>query len=428
MILIVMKEKFYIQAQINDFLGRFLLHIKRMRSISKKVSKALRRLENIRQAIKAGVQKLIEHFYPKERPHRYVPRLKTPHCMPYKGDKLTAVEKTAYQNIPSYMGSLRHLFLFYPWEHLDRFEKEGVEFSLVSRIKAQMIMCKKQIFTYSRLIEELEEKPGLLEVCGLHAVPDRKVISRTVDVYGVEPFRFLFHDLARICMSYGIMRGRFMGFDGTLLKSNCSPFKRNGSYTDPGAGLYIRGRYIKGVGRLVIEGVDLEYEQPMLIKTYYGSSSENPLFRQVLDDFRSIYGFYPKMVDQDRGSDSEANREFCRANNIEGFLQARDFGKGDVVYTPRGKCYRKEMLQEYSLDLLEKVADMRSGSERSISRDMWGYSRRWMSNRGDAEAESYVLVTGSTTLSTSLTAYNVGRPDLIRSPTAFSRLWPQTNF
>ena len=90
-----------------------------------------------------------------------------------------------------------------------------------------------------------------------------------------------------------------MGFDGTLLKSNCSPFKRNGSYTDPGAGLYIRGRYIKGVGRLVIEGVDLEYEQPLFIKTYYGSSSENPLFRQVLDDFRSIYGFYPKMVDQD---------------------------------------------------------------------------------------------------------------------------------
>lgn len=55
-----------------------------------------------------------------------------------------------------------------------------------------------------------------------------------------------------------------MGFDGTLFKSNCSPFK-----------------------------------------TYYGSSSENPLFRQVLDDFYTIYGFYPKIVDQDRGSDSK---------------------------------------------------------------------------------------------------------------------------
>ena len=428
MILIVMKEKFYIQAQINDFLGRFLLHIKRMRSISKKFSKALRRLERMKQAIKAGVQKLIEHFYPKERPHRYVPRLKTPRCRSYKGGKLTATEKTAYQNIPSYRGSLRHLFLFYPWERLDRFEKEGVEFPLISRMKALIMMCKKQIFTYSRLIEELEEKPGLLEVCGLHAVPDRKVISRTVDVYGVEPFRFLFYDLARICMSYGIMRGRFMGFDGTLLKSNCSSFKRNGSYTDPGAGLYIRERYIKGVGRLVIEGMDLEYGQPMLINTYYGSSSENPLFRQVMDDFRSIYGFYPKMVDQDRGSDSEANREFCRANNIEGFLQARDFGKGDVIYTPKGKCYRKEMLQEYSLDFLEKVANRRSGSERGNSRDMWGYGRRRMSNRGDAEAESYALITGSTTLSTALTAFKVGRPDLIRSPTAFSKTMASDKF
>lgn len=428
MILVVMKEKFFIQAQITDFLGRFLLHIKRMRSIGKKVSKALRRLERVKQAIKAGVQKLIEHFYPKERPRRYVPRLKTPKCMPYKGDKLTATEKKAYQNIPSYRGSLRHLFLFYPWGRLNRFEKEGVEFPLVSRIKAQMVMCKKRIFTYTRLMGELEEKPRLLEVCGLHEVPDRKVISRTVDVYGVEPFRFLFYDLARICMGYGIMRGRFMGFDGTLLKSNCSPFKKNGNYTDPGAGLYIRGKYIKGVGRLVIEGMDLEYGQPMLIKTYYGSSSENPLFRQVLDDFHSIYGFYPRIVDQDCGSDSEANRQYCRANDIEGFLQTRDFGRGDVIYTPKGKCYKKDMLQDYSLDFLEKVANRRSGSERGHSRDVWGYGRRRMSNRGDDEAESYALVTGSTTLSTALTAFKVGRPDLIRSPTAFSKLWPQINF
>jgi hypothetical protein len=246
MILLVSKEKFVIQAQITDFIGTFLLRIKKVRSKAKNLSKGLRKLGKIKQAIKTGVQRLIEHFYPRERPHRYVPRLKTPKCRPHTGTKLTAVEKKAYQNLPSYRGDLRHLFLFYPWERLNRFEKDGVEFSLVSRMKAHIVMCKKRLPTYSRLIEDMEEKPKLLEICELHEVPDRKVISRTVDVYGIEPFRFLFYDLTKIGLQYGIMRGRFIGFDGTLLKSNCSPFKKNGSYTDPGAGLYIRGNVNAG--------------------------------------------------------------------------------------------------------------------------------------------------------------------------------------
>lgn len=55
----------------------------------------------------------------------------------------------------------------------------------------------------------------------------------------------------------------------------------------------------------------------MFINTYYGASSENPLFREVMDDFHAIYGFYPKIVCQDRGSDSEENRRYCKANGSE---------------------------------------------------------------------------------------------------------------
>lgn len=69
-------------------------------------------------------------------------------------------------------------------------------------------------------------------------------------------------------------------------------------------------------------------------------------------------------------------------NSIEGFIQSRDFGNGDVVYPPRGKTYKKDMLQDYSLDFLERVADRRSESERGNARSMWMYGRRRMPNRG----------------------------------------------
>lgn len=422
-ILFVLKDKLFIQTQIPDFAGKIALLINKVRSCGKKLSKPLKRLQKIKEEIKRGVQRLIGHFIFRERPTRYVPRLKTPRCQPYKGSKLTPFERKAFQ-MRKYRGELKHLFLFYPWERLNRFEKGDVEFPLASRIKAHIAMCKKHIFTYSRLIEELEEKPKLLEICSLSSVPDRKTISRAVDIYGIAPFRFLFYDLARLCLRYKIMRGRFICIDGSLIKSNCNPYLKNGSYTDPGAGLYIRGKYIKGVGYLYLEALDLEYGQPMLIETYKGSSSENPLFRQVLDDFYAVYGFYPELVSQDKGSDSKENRRYCLARGIEGYLQTRDFGNGGVVYTPKSKCFKSEELKRASLDFLERIASRRSESERGHARNKWGYGRDRMPNRGENEAESYVLVTGITTLLTALTAYKVGRADLIRSPTAFSRIMP----
>jgi hypothetical protein len=45
-----------------------------------------------------------------------------------------------------------------------------------------------------------------------------------------------------------------------------------------------------------------------------------------------------------------------------------------------------------------------------------------MSNRGAIEAELYMLITGITTHLTAITAYHVGRTDLMRSPTAFRRI------
>jgi hypothetical protein len=74
---------------------------------------------------------------------------------------------------------------------------------------------------------------------------------------------------------------------------------------------------------------------------------------------------------------------------------------------------------------LIKIADRRSESERSFSRDKWGYRRDKMSNRGAREAELYMLITEITTHLTAITAYYVGRTDLVRSPTAFSRIFPE---
>ena len=72
--------------------------------------------------------------------------------------------------------------------------------------------------------------------------------------------------------------------------------------------------------------------------------------------------------------------------------------------------------------MLGRIANRRTESERQFSNDKWGYRRDRMSNGGGTEAELYMLITMITTLLTAITAFSVGRSDLIRSPSAFKRL------
>ena len=129
---------------------------------------------------------------------------------------------------------------------------------------------------------------------------------------------------------------------------------------------------------------------------------ENPKLAQVCElnpncipDFHEVYGFYPEILSVDKGMDSEKNNKFCKDKGIGAYIQA-----------------------------LERIANRRSECEREFSRDKWGYRRDRMPNRGDKEAELFMLITIITTLLTAITAFYVGRADLIRSTSAsaFKRL------
>lgn len=120
--------------------------------------------------------------------------------------------------------------------------------------------------------------------------------------------------------------------------------------------------------------------------------------------------------------DSAANNEFCNAKGISAYIQARNFKNKDLIKTERGKTFNPEYVEITDMRVLERIADRRSECEREFSRDKWGYRRDRMSNRGGKEAELYMLITMITTLLTAITAFCVGRADLIRSTSAFKRL------
>ena len=89
------------------------------------------------------------------------------------------------------------------------------------------------------------------------------MFSGVINKAGLMPFYLEFYSLAYKCKRLGILPGRLIGVDGSLLESNCRPYKnRAGKYNDPEADIYIRGNYIKGVGYNQFFMTDLDYGLP----------------------------------------------------------------------------------------------------------------------------------------------------------------------
>lgn len=445
MIQVFSKNGFTIQYQISDFGTKISFestnwqsfHIcfakKRKKNSKKRINL---RLKKIMDDIKKGIQKTMTDFQGlvtkiKEKIHKYVPRIKTPFYKIYEGDELSTIEKVSYNYSTEYKGDIRHLFLFYDWKKVDEIEKKldnkEREYSLSFTLKILIFMCKRRILTFTDLIEELHENEKFAEVFELkpHQIPSRKVFSRAADRFGIESFRQITIAMVKECLSLGLIKGRLVGVDGSLIKSNTSHHKNKelNEYTDKDAGLYVRGNYIKGVGYLSYKLVDLEFGLPMLVQCHKGSANENPLLIDIITQFYEIYGFYPEMMSIDKGMDSAENNKFGNEKGIGTYIQARDFGNKPLIKTEKGKTFHPEYVEITDPRVLEIIANRRSECEREFSSDKWGYKRERMSNRGKKEAELFMLITMITTLLTAITAFCVGRPDLIRSPSAFKRLY-----
>ena len=72
--------------------------------------------------------------------------------------------------------------------------------------------------------------------------------------------------------------------------------------------------------------------------------------------------------------------------------------------------------------LLGKLYNLRTIVERKNSNEVVGYHRSKTSTRGSEWAKIYVSIGNIAALLTALTAFKVGRHDLIRAPSAFRRL------
>ena len=365
------------------------------------------------------------------RVRRNLPRRKRPKTLPRPSPRIPRERKTWYL-MPQYYGSILDLFSCYDFERWDRdprilgmYRDPGrVEYLFSSLVKSQITMCKRRDRAFDELIHDLREVPGLAENCGLESIPSRKTISRAIDRFGTEIYYQVYKDMAQRCIELGLARGRVLALDGTLIKSGCSPYAGRGCFTDLGADSYVRDGVLRGVGHLLIDCVDLEYGLPLYSERFKGSRHEAPLAVDVLDGYYSWYGFYPEILVLDKGHDSDELVQKVEERGVKVYVQSREYLSHELM---RVSDYWTVRLDRISADeqhpaFLRRVLTLRVEAERNFSRKKTGYRWDRMPNRGVEEAEFYIAVCSITSLLTALAAYNVGRPDLVCAPKAFSRL------
>jgi hypothetical protein len=360
-----------------------------------------------------------------------LPRRKKPKTLPRPSTKIPKERRTAYQ-VPEYYGSILDLFSFYDFDKWDNHrdvlasyrDPNKVVYPFSSLLKAQITMCKRQNQTFTELVHSFREIPLLVNNCGLRFIPSRKMISRTIDRYGCDIYYQIYRDMATRCMDLGLAPGRVVALDGTLIKSGCSPYPGRGFFTDLGADTYVRNGVLRGVGHLLVDCVDLETGLPLYSERFKGSRHEAPLAVGVLDGFCDWYGFYPQILVLDKGHDSDELVEQVEERGVEVYVQSREYLSQELMRISDYWTVRLSRLRPEAQNpvFLRRVFSLRTEVERNFARKKTCYRWDRMPNRGISEAEFYIAVCSITSLLTALTAYHVGRPDLVCAPKAFSRL------
>lgn len=117
----------------------------------------------------------------------------------------------------------------------------------------------------------------------------------------------------------------------------------------------------------------------------------------------------------------------CNCSGLPVYWDAVNASKNDNTIfqdtiTEKRTHFRAQYIPRIYHKLLGKLYNIRTTVERKNSNDVVGYDRSKIPARGSLWAKTYVSISNIATLLTALTAFKIGRHDLIRAPAAFRRL------
>jgi len=363
------------------------------------------------------------------------PRVKIPRFKNYAEGIISEKEWNMFHYLPKFKGCIEHLFYFNDFSFFDdlqeRLEAEGVSFKK---------MFIRDVFAY----ELLRVNFGLKDYAGLEkfgqfltAPPlfdithDPSFFPTAADLSYVmeripaeESFKF-FRLLVKECINLGIIVPRILIWDGQFIRSNCNnnKDKDKDAYNDPDAGYCRHNGTKKGVGYDpgILYAFCFDRWFPVYFKMFPGNRNDTLAYRETLFEYLKVSEEDWQLSISDAGAYCLKNMVSTRYKGLVPVIRARKNIKSQPVKELKKGFYfnTRFIPKEWSEEFFLKIYSFRPMIEEGNSFNNTYYNGSRMNTRGiDAatrqRATIYILV-----LLKAITAYKVGRPDLIMTPTAF---------
>jgi hypothetical protein len=301
--------------------------------------------------------------------------------------------------------------------------------SLHNVFKLELARCKLGYSNFESFVRDYNQNQALRKELKIKSGERISLSSYRRNLKMIYPYLDTFAEtLIQECRNLNLIGDKIWIWDRRFFECNCSGLKKKetGKLSDPDAGHYVKktGNYsvLSGTGYTDTCIVDSWWGLPIYWDAVNASKNDNTIFQDTVNQCTKSTTKKPLFLIADAGPDSHPSNEVVIEKGIVPIIAARANSVGKILKTEKGNHFRAQYIPRIYHKLLGKFYNLRTTVERKNSNDVVGYNRSRTSTRGSEWAKIYVLVSNAAALLTALTAFKVGRLDLIRAPGAFRRL------
>lgn len=301
--------------------------------------------------------------------------------------------------------------------------------SLNNIFKLEIARCKLGIPNFESFIREYNQNKSLRKE--LRIASDEKITlsSYRRNLIAIYPYLDSYAEiLIQECRDLSLIGDKIWAWDRRFFECNCSGLKdkNTGTLSDPDAGHYVKktGKYsvLSGTGYTDTCIVDSWWGLPIYWDAVNASKNDNTIFQNTINDCMNSATEKPLFLIADAGPDGHLSNETVLNHEVIPIIAARSNSIGNILKTEKGNHFRVKYIPREYWNSLGKLYNIRTTVERKNANDVVGYNRSKTPTRGIKWAKLFVSISSIAALLTALTAFKIGRHDLIRAPNAFRRL------
>lgn len=376
-------------------------------------------------------------WVPKKQGH-YIyrfPRVKIPRFEEHGLYTISKMEWDMHRYLKSFDGFFENLFEFNDLSYFQDvqgiLEDEGVSFKnmFVEDVIAYELLRINLGFKNYKGIEKMGKfmrYPPLVAIThDYEFFPNAADLSYVLTKIPAEALFEFFQLLVKECVDHGIIIPRILIWDGQFMRSNCNNNKEKGNpvYNDPEAGYCHHNGIKKGVGYDpgILYAHCFNRWFPVYFKMFAGNRADIRAFRETMDVFFQTTEYEWEILIADSGPYSLQNMKNVQHHGLIPIIRARKHLKTHPIrQLKKGFYFNTDFIPErWSDELFLKIYSLRPMIEQGNSYNSTYYNTFRMNTRGmDAAIRNRSLIYILELLK-ALTAYKLGRPDLVMKPTAF---------